>query len=59
MYTNDPNGIMVEFCTTTSTFTAHDRSEAAALLAAAQPPLEAPPGVEFFEARDYQTTARP
>jgi catechol 2,3-dioxygenase-like lactoylglutathione lyase family enzyme len=58
VYTNDPNGIMVEFCTTTRTFGAHDRAEAAELLAASEPPLEAPPDVQFFEARDHQATAR-
>jgi catechol 2,3-dioxygenase-like lactoylglutathione lyase family enzyme len=58
VYTNDPNGILVEFCTTTSTFTEHDRAEAAAVLAASEPPLEAPPDARFFRARDYDAAAR-
>ena len=32
IYTNDPNGIAVEFCTTTSTFSEQDRTEAMAIL---------------------------
>ena len=53
IYTNDPNGIAVEFCTTTTTFTQRDRDEAAALLASDQPPLETPPDAQFFLAKDY------
>jgi catechol 2,3-dioxygenase-like lactoylglutathione lyase family enzyme len=37
IYTNDPNGIMVEFCTTTRTLGASDRAEAARLLEDASP----------------------
>jgi catechol 2,3-dioxygenase-like lactoylglutathione lyase family enzyme len=47
IYITDPNGIMVEFCTTTAEFTAADRAEAAALLAAETPELETPPEVVF------------
>ena len=36
---NDPNGITVEFCASTREFTADDRAEAHALLAAAKPQL--------------------
>ena len=32
IYTVDPNGILVEFCTTTQAMTAHDREEAMRLL---------------------------
>lgn len=49
IYIGDPNGIMVEFCTTTVEFTDADRAEAAVLLVAAQPPLEAAPDVTFYE----------
>ena len=49
IYTNDPNGIMVEFCTTTVVFTDADRVEAAAALAAEKPELEAPPTVTVYE----------
>ena len=57
IYTNDPNGIMVEFCTTTVAFTDADRVEAAALLAAEQPPLEDPPAVTFYEPTTESTPA--
>jgi catechol 2,3-dioxygenase-like lactoylglutathione lyase family enzyme len=57
IYTNDPNGIMVEFCTTTVDFTDEDRAEAAALLAAEQPPLEDPPTVTFYEPTTAPTPA--
>jgi catechol 2,3-dioxygenase-like lactoylglutathione lyase family enzyme len=48
IYANDPNGIMVEFCTTTAEFTEHDVREAGELLHASDPPLEAPPEPQFF-----------
>jgi catechol 2,3-dioxygenase-like lactoylglutathione lyase family enzyme len=43
IYARDPNGIMVEFCTTTQAFTAADREEALRLLGNPNPPLESPP----------------
>ncbi|MGZ6966384.1 MAG: VOC family protein [Acidimicrobiia bacterium] len=50
IYITDPNGIMVEFCTTTvAEFTAADRAEAQALLVAEQPELEETPEVVFHE----------
>jgi len=51
IYTADPNDIMVEFCCTTRVFDTHDHAEAAALLAAEQPPIG--PGAlshDYFEA---------
>ena len=51
IYATDPNGILVEFCTTTVEFTEEDRAEARALLAAEKPPLEAPPRAKVFRAR--------
>ena len=49
VYAKDPNGVMVEFCVTTRAFTAEDKTEAAALLAAVIPELDlTPPDVEFF-----------
>ena len=45
IYTVDPNGILVEFCTTTRAMTAADREEALELLADPHPPLEVPPSV--------------
>lgn len=45
VYTVDPNGILVEFCTTTRALTAADREEAQRLLADPRPSLETPPQV--------------
>lgn len=45
IYTVDPNGILVEFCTTTRALTGEDREEAHRLLADPRPPLETPPEV--------------
>ena len=47
IYTEDPNGTLVEFCTTTSPLGAADREEAMRLLTDPQPPLETPPPAEF------------
>jgi catechol 2,3-dioxygenase-like lactoylglutathione lyase family enzyme len=43
IYTTDPNGIMVEFCTTTVQATDADRADALRLLREATPALETPP----------------
>jgi catechol 2,3-dioxygenase-like lactoylglutathione lyase family enzyme len=51
IYTDDPNGIMVEFCSTTRVFTADDHRQAQEFLAAAKPPVDTTdPPIEFFEA---------
>jgi catechol 2,3-dioxygenase-like lactoylglutathione lyase family enzyme len=51
IYANDPNGIMVEFCTTTRVLDADDAREAQQILAAAKPELDmTEPKIEFFEA---------
>ena len=51
IYTNDPNGITVEFCSSTRELTAADRAEANELLQAAEPRLNTPPtDIEFFTA---------
>jgi len=50
IYTDDPNGIMVEFCTTTRAFTEDDHRKAQELLRAEQPALATPPEVKFFTA---------
>ncbi|HVM97149.1 MAG TPA: VOC family protein [Candidatus Acidoferrales bacterium] len=42
VYTLDPNGILVEFCTTTQAMTQADRDEALRLLSDPKPPLEMP-----------------
>jgi catechol 2,3-dioxygenase-like lactoylglutathione lyase family enzyme len=52
IYANDPNGIMVEFCSTTKTFSGDDRREALRILAADRPEISRDePPIEFFEAR--------
>ena len=43
IYTTDPNGIMVEFCTTTAVATDADRAHALRLLREVTPELEAAP----------------
>src|ERR1700704_5052350 len=58
IYTNDPNGIAVEFCTTTTTFTERDHNEAMAILYASEPPLETPPDAKFFLASKHGAKAR-
>jgi catechol 2,3-dioxygenase-like lactoylglutathione lyase family enzyme len=49
IYITDPNGIMVEFCTTTAAFTDADRAEAAALLFAETPELEDTPTITVHD----------
>jgi catechol 2,3-dioxygenase-like lactoylglutathione lyase family enzyme len=51
IYTMDPNGIMVEFCTTTQPLGAADRAEAQRLLADPSPKLETPPTPKTYRAR--------
>jgi catechol 2,3-dioxygenase-like lactoylglutathione lyase family enzyme len=43
VYTTDPNGILVEWCTTTRAFTAADRADAARDVTDPAPTLQAPP----------------
>jgi catechol 2,3-dioxygenase-like lactoylglutathione lyase family enzyme len=51
IYTNDPSGILVEFCTTTRVFTGADHRKAEALRAAVAPEIDrTEPPIEFFEA---------
>jgi catechol 2,3-dioxygenase-like lactoylglutathione lyase family enzyme len=50
IYANDPNGITVEFCTSTRELTAEDREQAKLLLTASKPPLGPTPDAEFFSA---------
>ncbi len=50
VYTDDPNGILVEFCCTTRVFTSDDHDEAQRLLVAAKPSIDkTDPPIEFFE----------
>ena len=50
VYTVDPNGILVEFCTTTKALTDDDRKDAERLFADPQPPVMPPPDAKFFRA---------
>jgi catechol 2,3-dioxygenase-like lactoylglutathione lyase family enzyme len=56
IYATDPNGIMVEFCCTTAAFSDADAAEAARLLAAERPGLEAMPEMVFHPALEPDTT---
>lgn len=51
IYTNDPNGILVEWCTDTAPLGAEDAAEASRLLADPSPPLEAAGRAVFHRAR--------
>ena len=51
IYTVDPNGILVEFCTTTKAMTKADKEEALRLLKDPQPPLESSPPVVIHKAK--------
>ena len=54
VYTTDPNGIMVEFCTLTRELNAADRAEAEALLKDPAPSLRRDPkSVQFVKAKDW------
>lgn len=50
VYANDPNGILVEWCTDTKPYTEADRVTAQAAMDTAEPPLEVPPEPKFFKA---------
>lgn len=50
IYTNDPNGIMVEFCVSTQPMTAADAEEALELLGSDQPAFSKPPIIKVHQA---------
>lgn len=50
IYTADPNGTLVEFCTTTREFTDGDRTEARRLLTAVEPEPVGPKSQKFHKA---------
>jgi len=54
IYVKDPNGIMVEFCTTTGTFSAADREAALALLDDPSPELKPPPPMHIYRAAERE-----
>ncbi|HEY2813403.1 MAG TPA: VOC family protein [Acidimicrobiales bacterium] len=50
VYANDPNGILVEFCTDTQPYTEADRAAAERVITTVEPALETPPDPKFFKA---------
>jgi catechol 2,3-dioxygenase-like lactoylglutathione lyase family enzyme len=56
IYTTDPNGILVEFCTTTKGFTEADRHHAEQLLAETRPALEPAPVPALHDGRARATS---
>jgi catechol 2,3-dioxygenase-like lactoylglutathione lyase family enzyme len=50
IYARDPNGVLVEFCTTTAEFTRADQEAALRLLADPAPELEPAPPTQLFRA---------
>ena len=59
IYTQDPNGILVEFCVDTRPYTDADKEHALATLLAESPELEAPPVPSFFRASEHRPTPAP
>ncbi len=58
IYTDDPGGTMVEFCTLTRTLTDDDRRQAQDYVTAAKPPIDTtPPRIELFEAAKSRENA--
>ena len=57
IYTMDPNGILVEFCTDTAPYTQADRDEALAILRSESPELEHPPMPRFHSAAEHRAGA--
>lgn len=53
IYTMDPNGILVEFCTDTAPYTQADKDRALAILRDDAPELEDPPTPVFHSASDH------
>ncbi len=59
IYTMDPNGILVEFCTDTAPYTQADRDEARRILESDEPHLEAPPVPTFHLAAEHAAAGTP
>jgi len=57
VYTTDPNGILVEWCTDVRPYTEEDRQRALEALRTADPELEAPPKPVFHRAPKPSTPA--
>ncbi len=57
IYTDDPNGILVEWCATTRPLTAEEREDALRkVLATQQPEFDPPPSIQLHSAAALQTT---
>ena len=59
IYTMDPNGILVEFCTDTAPYTQADRDHALAVLGSDDPHLEDPPTPTFHLASEHAAAGTP
>jgi catechol 2,3-dioxygenase-like lactoylglutathione lyase family enzyme len=58
IYTNDPNGTMVEYCVTTGQFTAADREEAIKAVTSDDVARSRPPkSIQMHKAADYRRAA--
>ncbi len=57
IYTMDPNGILVEFCTDTAPYTQADRDRAEQILRSDDPELESPPMPVFHSASEHRASA--
>ncbi|HSP04643.1 MAG TPA: VOC family protein [Acidimicrobiales bacterium] len=57
IYTMDPNGILVEFCTDTAPYSQDDKDRALEILRSDDPELEAPPTPVFHSAADRAALA--
>jgi catechol 2,3-dioxygenase-like lactoylglutathione lyase family enzyme len=53
IYTDDPNGIMVEFCCTTRAFDDDDRAQAQQRIVEVNPALDPEPKITFYKASDF------
>lgn len=58
IYTMDPNGILVEFCTDTAPYSEQDRERALAILRDDAPELESPPMPVFHSAAEHAARVR-
>ncbi|MDZ7674676.1 MAG: VOC family protein [Acidimicrobiales bacterium] len=59
IYTMDPNGILVEFCTDTAPYTTEDRDHALAVLREPSPELEDAPAPVFHSATEHAAAQHP
>jgi catechol 2,3-dioxygenase-like lactoylglutathione lyase family enzyme len=59
IYTMDPNGILVEFCTDTAPYTQADRDAARRILHSDAPELEDPPSPVFHSAAEHRASVAP